>query len=67
MEKSFRSQIDIVNPLIKLVREREDLYFELLSFVNSHLTSSSNDLDNTTVFNKFISLIDTKHNELHFK
>lgn len=51
----------MVNPLIKLVREREDLYFELLGFVNSHLTSSSNDLDNTTVFNKFITLIDSKH------
>jgi hypothetical protein len=53
--------VEIVNPLIRLVKEREDLYFELLGFVNSHLASSSNDLDITSVFNKFIILLDSKN------
>ena len=55
------SHVEIVNPLIRLVKEREDLYFELLGFVNTHISSSSNDLDNTSVFNKFIKQIESKN------
>jgi hypothetical protein len=33
----------------------------LLTFVKTHLATSSYDLDNTTIFRKFITLFDNKH------
>lgn len=53
--------------LIKLVKEREDLYFELLTFVNKNIQSSSNDLDNFTIFNKFLAEVDFKNNNIKSK
>ncbi len=50
-----------MNPLIKLVKEREELYFELFSFVNKHIGSSSNDLDSLTIFNKFLAHVHAQH------
>jgi hypothetical protein len=37
MECGSISAVEAVNPLIKLVKQREDLYFELLSFVNKNI------------------------------
>ncbi len=53
--------MEAVNPLIKLLKEREELYFELLTFVNTHLATSSYDLDNTSIFKKYIAHFDLKH------
>jgi hypothetical protein len=36
----------------------------LLTFVNSHLATSSYDLDNTTIFKKFIAFFDNKHSAI---
>ena len=45
-----------------MVRQREELYFELLYFVTKHIESSSNDLDNT-IFQGFIRSQQGKHSQ----
>ncbi len=54
--------LERVSPLIKLVKDREQLYFELLSFVTAHITADSNDLDTLTIFAPFLARIRT-HND----
>jgi hypothetical protein len=46
--------LDAVSPLLRLANEREDLFFELLSFVNKNIECSSNDIDNITIFSRFL-------------
>ncbi len=56
--------MDVVNLLLKLVKAREDLFFELLSFVHKNIESSSNDIDNTTIFHQFLPPLKLAHHHL---
>jgi hypothetical protein len=53
-----------MSPLIKLVKDREQLFFELLSFVTTHLAADSNDLDTLTIFAPFLAHIRTQNTAL---
>jgi hypothetical protein len=56
--------LERVSPLIKLVKDREQLYFELLSFVTAHIGADSNDLDTLTIFAPFLARIRTQNDAL---
>jgi hypothetical protein len=53
-----------MSPLIKLVKDREQLYFDLLSFVTTHITADSNDLDTLTIFAPFLNRTRTQNEAL---
>lgn len=46
-----------MSPLIKLVKDREQLFFEVLSFVSAHIAADSNDLDTLTIFAPFLARV----------
>jgi hypothetical protein len=56
--------LDGVSPIIKLVKDREQLFFELLSFVTTHIAADSNDLDTLTIFHPFLARIDSLNDAL---
>ena len=64
MEEGGLSGIEALNPLLKLVKEREELFFELLSFVHKNIECSSNDLDTTTIFCQFLPTLKLTHSSL---
>lgn len=46
--------LEIMAPLVPLIRDREAIYLDLLSFVNANIDSSSNDYDQIAIFRKFL-------------
>ena len=42
-------------PLLKLLKDREDMFFAALRFANKNIESSSNDLNPISIFSKFVA------------
>lgn len=47
--------LQLLQPVIKIIKDREDLYFDALSFTSKNIDSSSNDIDQIAIFNKFLN------------
>ena len=58
--------IEAIAPLIKLIKSREELFFDLFYFVNTHFECSSNDLDNT-IFQGFLRTQQLKNDQQHHR
>lgn len=43
------------NHLLKIIKDREKMYFEALNFTQKNIESSSNDLDQIYIFSKFLN------------
>ena len=46
--------LEIMGPLVAIVRDREASFIEALTFVNRNIESSSNDFDQIFIFSKFL-------------
>ena len=47
--------LQLLQPVIKIIKDCEDLYFDALSFTSKNIDSSSNDIDQIAIFNKFLN------------
>lgn len=50
-----------MNSLLKIVKDREELLFDMLAFVSKNIDSSSIDLDHTNTINRLLPPLRAKH------
>ena len=44
-----------LSPFLRIIKDRESLYFEILGFINKNIESSFNDIDQIYIFTKFLT------------
>ena len=48
------SMLELLSPLIRIIKAREEMYLQALAFANRNIESSSNDIDQIYIFGKFL-------------